>query len=162
MLAITSVDGVPSYASVGINHIISLGGATQPRPDLRAWAGDYTFHRFVFDDISSPHETGPSAAILARLLAVYAAISPESNVLFHCMAGISRSTAACFLYMVSKGATYPQAYQTILDIRGVVQPNLYMIKLADKLMGRGGQMVEYVAHASGHPDWLTQQPYASP
>lgn len=154
-IAISPLVSVPQFANTGIHHIISIGDADQPRPDISAYAGDFTLHRFVFNDISSPHDLGPKEIHIARLLKVFEIIAPESNVLFHCMAGVSRSTASAFIYLVYRKVPYDIAYQTCIQARGpFIQPNLYMIKLADRLMGHEGVMLAYVARASGHEDWL--------
>lgn len=161
-IAITSLDQVPRYAQAGINHIISIGNEDQPRPDISLFARDFTLHRFVFDDVSAIdiYPKGPTRAIVEHLLKVYSIIEPDANVLFHCMAGISRSTAACFLYAVSRGASYEEAYRLILAIRGVVQPNMLMIHYADVLMGRKGEMLAFVAKASGRPHMVKDYPAA--
>src|SRR6266550_9355983 len=54
---------------------------------------------FFFDDISSPHEGYLQASLddVARICRLAEAFDDESHVLFHCEAGISRSTAAAFI-----------------------------------------------------------------
>lgn len=156
MLAITSLDKVPDFAGSDVHHIISIGGPDYSPPDVRAYRHEFTLHRFVFDDVSDPmYATAPNEKAIARLLKVYSTIDPASNLLFHCTAGISRSPAAAFIWMVHNGISYTDAYHTLHIVRGTVQPNLLMVKIADKLMGRGGKMVEYAARMSGHPEWLT-------
>lgn len=160
MIAITSLDQVPRYANASINHVVSIGSADQPFPHLADFKGDFSLHRFVFDDVSAIdiYPAGPQSGHVARLLKVYSHIAPDSSVLFHCMAGISRSTAAAFLYAVSKGMTYQDAYRLILQARGVAQPNMLMIHYGDVLLGRKGEMLAFVAAASGRPHMVKDYP----
>lgn len=61
------------------------------------------------------------------------------------MGGVSRSTAAAFIWLVSHGMSYADAYQTVINTRGAFAcPNQLMVKLADQLMARGGEMHAFV------------------
>jgi len=121
-------------------------------PDVRAFRQrNLTLHRFVFDDVSSnnhPECTPPSRAIMERMLKVFDSIDRASLVLFHCAAGISRSPAAAFLYLINKGLGYQQAYTEVARVRGYTQPNLLMIHLADDILGHNMEMAHFVAKAS--------------
>jgi predicted protein tyrosine phosphatase len=162
-ISICDYHSVGSHAHLPITHIVSIGNDC---PDLRPFCGkEFTMYRFVFDDISGPCPTGPSHSMMRDMIGTFQAIrflqvlaepEPSTHVLFHCAAGISRSPAAAFVFLVVLGWSYKDAYAELLRVRGIVQPNLYMIKLADKLLSKNGEMVSFVAHASGHADWLTQ------
>jgi predicted protein tyrosine phosphatase len=149
--AICGVTEVPAFANYSIDHIISIRDKTQIGPDLSAFQGDFSLHRFVFDDTgdaSGKHAC--SEGVIKRLLEIYAQIPADQNVLFHCYAGVSRSTAAAFIWLVYHGVPYPEAYQRIVSARGpFVCPNQLMIRLADKLMGKSGEMEKFMSAELG-------------
>jgi predicted protein tyrosine phosphatase len=158
-IAICGYQDVPGHAHLPFTHIISIGHV-EDCPDIRPFRQrDFTMHRFVFEDISGPGDTSPTLRIMKRMIDTFATIRDTRtfpHVLFHCAAGRSRSTAAAFIFLIVAGWSYEDAYREIVRVRGVVQPNLWMIKLADHILGHGGKMVTFVANASGHADWLDQ------
>jgi predicted protein tyrosine phosphatase len=68
------------------------------------------------------------------------------KVLVHCEAGVSRSSAtALIMYAYLFGAGREQeALERVLRQRPIARPNPLMISIADRLMGRGGRLVEVV------------------
>lgn len=73
--------------------------------------------------------------------------SVHKNILVHCFAGISRSTAAAFIMKCVWSG--PGKEQTETNIREVIDstldevpdPNRLMVEIADQLLGREGEMV---------------------
>lgn len=151
--AICGVHEVPSFTQISLDHIISIRDHTQPMPDIRALKGGFTLHSFVFDDTGDATAKGAvSQQMMERLVVdIYGKhIRPEQTVLFHCFAGVSRSSAAAFIWLVHCGMPYAEAYQAIVNARGpFVCPNQLMVKHADALMGRGGEMEAFVATETG-------------
>lgn len=149
--AICGVHEVPSFAATPLDHIISIRDSRQPDPDLRAFKTNFTLHSFVFDDTgdaSSPRAC--TEHTIRRLLNIYGQIQPDQNILFHCFAGVSRSTAAAFIWLVHLGVSYEEAYQLIVTTRGpFVCPNQLMVKLADSLMGHKGKMTKFLSAELG-------------
>lgn len=145
-LAICAVHEVPSFANHPIDHIVSFHNSTEPGPNTHAFRHPFTLHSFVFDDTGDEtHPQRPTEAIIQRLLSVYAQTHLDQNVLFHCMGGVSRSTAAAFLWLAHRGASYAEAYQTVVAARGAfVCPNQLMVKLADDIIGLRGNMHAFV------------------
>lgn len=145
-LAICAVHQVPLFANAPIDHIISFHNSTEPGPNTQAFRHPFTLHSFVFDDTGDEaHPQRPTEAIVQRLLGVYSKTHLNQNILFHCMGGVSRSTAAAFLWLTHHGFSYPEAYQTVVAARGAfVCPNQLMVKLADDLIGLDGKMHAFV------------------
>lgn len=144
---------VPQYAGAGITDIVSIGNIGSFGPDLRAFYPQPKIHRFEFDDICHVSEFGPTESIAKRLINLadnILARQEDTKVLYHCAAGISRSTASLFILLVRGGMTYQQAYDSILAVRGVLSPNILLIKRADILMNQGGKMIDFIA--SFRPD----------
>ncbi len=136
---------------IPLDHIISIREAHQPAPDIRGFKTDFTLHSFVFADTGDPtNALAPTEQTIRRLLDIYAQTSIDQKVLFHCFAGVSRSSAAAFIWLVHHGISYSDAYQGIVTVRGpFVAPNQLMIKWADQLMGHGGKMSAFVTAELG-------------
>ncbi len=150
-LAICAVHQVPQFANYPLDHIISFHNSTEPGPNTHAFRHPFTLHSFVFDDTGdTAHPHAPTEAAIRRLLSVYERTTPDQNVLFHCMGGVSRSTAAAFIWLVWHGMSYADAYQTVINTRGAFAcPNQLMVKLADRLMARNGEMASFISAELG-------------
>lgn len=146
-IAICAVHQVPQFSNTPLDHIISFHNSTEPGPDIHAFRHPFTLHSFVFDDTGdTTHPQAPTEGAIRRLLSIYDQTNLNQNILFHCMGGVSRSTAAAFLWLVHHGLSYPDAYQTVINTRGSFAcPNQLMVKLADELIGlQRGSMHAFV------------------
>jgi predicted protein tyrosine phosphatase len=150
-LAICGVHEVPAFATTPLDHIISIREAHQPAPDIRGFKTDFTLHSFVFADTgNAANALAPREEHMRRLLAIYATTRPESTLLFHCFAGVSRSSAAAFIWLAHHGMSYDEAFKLVVAVRGpFVSPNQLMVGLADKVMGRNGEMEAFVTSELG-------------
>jgi predicted protein tyrosine phosphatase len=73
--------------------------------------------------------------------------SDTGRVLIHCEAGVSRSSAAALImyaYWLGPGRER-EAMARVLSQRPVASPNRRMIELADRLLDRGGRLVDVLA-----------------
>lgn len=156
-LNVCGVYDVPQFARANLTDIISIGDPDghpdlcqpQPPPDFSIFPTT-RIHRFEFQDVAHVCETGPNAVHVQRLLDVCDELiraKEDVRVLVHCQAGISRSTASAFILCVRAGLTYQQAHDYVLSVRGILMPNLLMIKYADVLMGQGGKMLDFIVSA---------------
>jgi predicted protein tyrosine phosphatase len=114
------------------------------------------------DDISEPLDgyTVPGEQHVAELLTFVRAWDRAAALVIHCYAGVSRSTAGAF---VSACALNPRRPETEIarDIRRLsptATPNVRIVALADRMLGRDGRMVAAVdaigrgvACYEGHP-----------
>lgn len=161
---------VPNYSDHGITDIISIGSC-EDCPDIRAFRDhNFVMHRFVFNDVANPSQVDgnipPSSAIVKKMINIFTSIKnrysclPDQavfhfpvSILFHCQMGISRSTAAAFIFFYCLGYSFQEAYTETLLARHIVniQPNMLMIKYADEILKCDGAMFRYVAVASGRP-----------
>ena len=69
------------------------------------------------------------------------------KVLIHCEAGVSRSTAAALIMYacwLGPGREW-DAMELVLSQRPIAIPNRRMVSLADKLLDRGGRLMEVLA-----------------
>lgn len=149
--AICGVSEVPSFAAIPLDHIISIRDDRQPPPDLSAFQTAPQVHRFVFDDTGDAANTrAPSEEAMQRLLAIYATTNLKQSILFHCFAGVSRSSAAAFIWLAYHGVLWGIAYQMVVAVRGpFVCPNQLMVAHADKLMGLNGELAAFLSAELG-------------
>jgi predicted protein tyrosine phosphatase len=106
-------------------------------------------HLFIsVNDIAEPLEgyVLPGAEHIEALLAFVRAWDRESPLVFHCWAGISRSTAAAY---ISACALAPERDETALaqalrDAAPSATPNPRLIALADDILNRRGRMVDAI------------------
>lgn len=176
--AVCGVTEVPRFAEANLTDLVSIGDpsthpdlcAPQLPPDFSVFPST-RIHRFEFQDICHITETSPTIEHVKRLVELadsLLASKEDVRVLYHCQAGIARSTAALFILLVRGGMTYQQAYDNILRVRGVLNPNMLMIKYADDVMGKGGEMLRFILDhrwdgAAGIKDawdWARQNGYA--
>ena len=88
----------------------------------------------------------PAAEHLETLLAFVRRWERERPLVFHCFAGISRSTAAAY---VTACTLAPERSESAIalalrEASPTATPNARMVAVADDLLGRGGRMVDAV------------------
>jgi predicted protein tyrosine phosphatase len=129
----------------GVRHVVSIGdpGSITPAPFDGFPLGKL---RLEFDDVNG------SAAVRAgfvratpeqigQLVAFLRGVS--GKVLFHCVAGIGRSSAAaCILAAMRLGpGREREALEYVLAVKQAIHPNKRMLSLADDLLERGGALL---------------------
>jgi predicted protein tyrosine phosphatase len=100
------------------------------------------------DDIVEPMEgyTHPGEEHVASLIEFAKRWDRKAPMVIHCYAGISRSTAGAF---VTACVLNPRRSEEIIarairDGSATATPNLRIVTLADRLLGRQGRMIEAV------------------
>lgn len=150
--AICGVSEVPVFATIPLDHIISIRDHRQPPPDLRAFNEPLPkVHHFVFDDTGdSSNVRAPSAIAIQQMLAIYTTTTLSDRILFQCFAGVSRSSAAAFIWLIYHGVLWGIAYEMVVKVRGpFVCPNQLMVKHADTLMGCDGKLSAFLSAELG-------------
>src|ERR1700674_569691 len=136
-----------TVASTGARHVVSLLGREDnlPRPatllpENHLW--------LQLHDISDPLEgyVTPGNEHVEQLIAFVRRWRRDTPLVVHCYAGVSRSTAAAF---VSVCALNPQSEEwaiasALRRASPTATPNMRIVALADRLLGRDGRMVEAV------------------
>jgi len=114
------------------------------------------------DDISEPLDgyTIAGEEHVADLLAFVRAWDRAAPLVIHCYAGVSRSTAGAFVSACALNPGRPEA-EIAKDIRrlsATATPNIRIVTLADRILGRDGRMIAAVASIGrgiecyeGHP-----------
>jgi len=106
-------------------------------------------HLFIgISDIVEPLEGHvlPAADHVETLLAFVQRWEREKPLIFHCFAGISRSTAGAYVTActLAPERTEDEIAKALREASPTATPNLRMIAVADDLLGRGGRMVDAV------------------
>jgi predicted protein tyrosine phosphatase len=134
-----------------VHHVVSISDpADGPPEEVRDHPGRALV--LLFHDIPEPDEdlTVPTRKDVKAIVKFAEAIGPGENVLCHCNAGISRSSAAALTILASKLGNSRQAamdaVQHLLAIKTIIHPNRLMVQYADEILGFDGALVE--AHAS--------------
>lgn len=100
--------------------------------------------RLPFHDISEPREgyVMPGQEHVEKLLAFAEDWDRQKPMLFHCFAGISRSTAAAFTVACSlqPGRSEEDIAAELRHASPTATPNPRLIAIADALLGREGRM----------------------
>lgn len=139
-------DLLASSISSKFSHVISINnpGEEPPRP-LRVHDGKHLI--LAFHDITDPPSGGmvpPAREDVAKILAFAEGIEEADEVLVHCAAGISRSSAAALAIIASKleptAENAQQAIQEVIAIKDVIHPNHNMVVDTDHLLGYGGHL----------------------
>jgi predicted protein tyrosine phosphatase len=136
-----------TVAETRASHVVSLmgAGAEVQRPETIA-AQRYLF--IGVSDIVEPLEgyVLPATEHIEQLLAFVRAWGRESPLVFHCWAGISRSTAAAY---IAACALAPERDEMAIatSLRKAspsATPNARFVALADDILNRRGRMVDAI------------------
>jgi len=136
-----------TVATARASHVVTLmgAGAEVQRPATVAAER----HLFIgVSDILEPLDGHVLAAAehVERLLAFVRAWDRGSPLVFHCWAGISRSTAAAYLAACALAPERDEAAiaLTLRKASPSATPNARLVALADDILGRRGRMVESI------------------
>ena len=82
-----------------------------------------------------------------------------ASLVIHCLAGISRSTAAALALLVQEHGVdkIKECVDMLLDIRPQCYPNPIMIRYADKLLGADGALIAEVKILNNSALWTLMQ-----
>jgi len=125
------------------DHVVSLLPAAEQPPTPEGLPRE-RHHRVEIDDVTEARAGSvlPDARHLAALID-YLRACDGKTVLFHCMAGISRSTAAALVALaLDVAGREAEACARLRALAPHAHPNRRMIALADELLGLGGRLVE--------------------
>jgi len=148
-ITICGISELPEHSEVGISHVLSILDPQWPVPDAFGTFGEHARLELRFHDIieETPGMVLPRREHVEQVLAfgrdMLAEPSGQANLLVHCHAGISRSTASMLLILAQ---ALPQVSAEtlaaeVLRIRDKAWPNLRIIEMGDAVLGRAGAVV---------------------
>ena len=148
-----TVSGLEELAAAGDSrpsHVLSILDPDWPVPEAFGTYGEHEKLELRFHDVieTTTQERPPTQDHIDALLAfgrdLMAEPQADAHLLVHCHAGISRSTAAMTL-ILAQGLPHEPAERVlaqVLHIRNKAWPNLRMLEMGDRSLGRGGTLVE--------------------
>jgi predicted protein tyrosine phosphatase len=168
-ITVCGIEELGGFCEQRVSHVLSILDPGMPPPPAFGTYGEHERIDLRFNDIIDPQPgmALPGDEDVARILELAADLKRDSrhedaHLLVHCHMGISRSTAAMTLILAHfrperAGA---EAIAAVKAIRPRAWPNLRMIELGDRLLGRNGDLVEAVgAHyrsaIDAHPKLAT-------
>jgi predicted protein tyrosine phosphatase len=132
-----------TVTTTGASHVLTLINEQTPVPRPREIAPDN--HLFLgMSDIIEPLDghIEPAEAHVNRLLGFVRGWSRENPMVVHCYAGVSRSTAAALITMATLKPEWIEKdiADLIRERSPTATPNLRLVAIADKALGRGGRL----------------------
>jgi predicted protein tyrosine phosphatase len=134
-----------TIAASGASHLVTIINQQSmietPAPILRE-----RHLRIAVNDIAQPIEglIHPAAHHIEELIGFVTRWDRTAPMLFHCLAGISRSTAGCFITLCALNPDAPELElaRRLRRASPTASPNRLMVELADDALGRRGRMVD--------------------
>jgi predicted protein tyrosine phosphatase len=154
-----------TVARARASHLVSLINDNTPvaRPQSIAAAN----HLFLgINDIVEPFEgmVVPAEDHVRELIDFVGGWDRERPIVVHCFAGISRSTAAAYVTLCAVNPTRDEdkIARHLRSASRFATPNPLIVALGDRLLGRGGRMVEAIAAIGRGEDAIESIPFAIP
>ena len=118
---------------------------------LRRFYPGASFTFAYFDDVEFIREGAPDRNHVYRILLFSQNFTREDRILIHCRAGISRSTALAISILCQHAPVGEEklVVEQVRAIRPVMMQNFLIIKLADEILQRQGELIAAVAKMRG-------------
>ncbi len=147
VVTICGIEELPDHAERQVTHVLSILDPEWPEPEAFGAYGEHRrlelrFHDII-DEAPGTGYDAPQPHHVTSLLDFARAAGAPSHLLVHCHAGISRSTAAALL-MMAQAAPDRDAVQIMAEIvamRPKAWPNLRMVEIGDRMLGRDGRLI---------------------
>ena len=165
MIHVSSLGGLADMAASlnSFDLLTLLSPAAEPR-DWSAFA--HARHlRLSFHDITlpTPDLIAPDAVMMQAILDFGRDAAAGRDLLIHCWAGISRSSAAAYAIACDRNPGFENDIADELRRRSpLVTPNKLMVQLVDDLLGRQGTMTAAIARIGRGADAFEGAPYQLP
>lgn len=131
-------------ATLRPSHLVSLVPREEQPPTPRGITADRHL-RLEIDDVAEPFPgyVLPDTNHVAALIDFLRGWSGNQPILFHCLAGISRSTAAALIALtLNAEGSETEAARTLREAAPHARPNWRIIALADDALRRQGRLIE--------------------
>lgn len=137
----------------GARHLVSaIDGYFQPATP-QAVAADRHLRLQMHDVVEQrPDATLPAKHHVRQLIEFVHGWDRQEPMLFHCFAGLSRSTAAAFIALCVLNPRAPEEViaRALRRCSDTAVPNRLFVALADAELGRDGGMTAALAHMGPH------------
>ena len=161
-ITICGLDELAGHAQGGFTHVVSILDPERADPQDFLQYGPHRRVLWRFDDTVTAGLgfVEPREADVRKILTLGEQLLAESatQLLIHCHAGISRSTATAVILMAQNNpGREAEVFDELARVRPRSWPNSLMVGIADDLLGRGGALTRELRRhhakvAQAHPD----------
>ena len=155
MISVCGRGELSQFKMRGITHLLSLDSPGSPTATPEWFTGIHWHLAFV--DVESkrmaaifgvepPDKNDVKLILEFGDMCLANSRSSETHLLIHCLAGVSRSSAAAYAIickLLGAGCEVA-AYKHLLHIRPCASPNGLVVKYADQLLDRNGAMIQAI------------------
>ncbi len=146
-ITICGIEELAGHCTLGATHVLSILDPDHPVPEAFGTYGEHEKLELRFHDIVAPQPgmIAPGRADVEAVLRLgrdMMADRVRPNLLVHCHAGISRSTAsmALILAQAMPDTAAADILAIVHGIREKAWPNLLIVEIGDEILGRGGRL----------------------
>jgi predicted protein tyrosine phosphatase len=125
-----------------ITHLISILDVKDTIPVAKKFNKNNKLTLFFDDTFDKTNLFAPSKQDVIDILNWTALLPEDANLLIHCFAGISRSTAVALAVLVQKYKNVDKAIKQLQIIRPIACPNSIISELADEILEMNGELYE--------------------
>jgi predicted protein tyrosine phosphatase len=145
-ITICGLEELPGHCEVGISHVVSILDPEWPVPEAFGAFGEHAKLELRFHDVIEAQDgeiVVPQPEHVESLLAFGRHLRTNAQLLVHCHAGVSRSTASMAVILAQACPDLPGAviFDELLRQRPRAWPNLRIVELGDALLGRNGALI---------------------
>jgi predicted protein tyrosine phosphatase len=148
-VTVCGIEELEGHCEARVTHVLSILDPEYPVPPAFGTFGEHERVELRFHDVIDEGDgwIAPQEEHVQRILALGQHLVSEprtGHLLVHCHAGVSRSTAALTMILAQANPVLPaaQAMAAVAEIRPQAWPNLRMIEMGDRLLGRNGELIE--------------------
>ena len=153
---VCGLDELASRARRAPTHVVSILDPEQPGPPELNICSPQRLLQLRFHDAVEPLPGMrlPTAGDVRSILDFGAGLDADARLLVHCHFGISRSTAAMAMLIArDPSLTGDEVFARLLEVRQRAWPNSLMLRYADDILGRGGELMQALGRL-----YLSQSP----
>ena len=146
-ITVCGIEELAGHCETRATHVLSILDPDYPVPEAFGQYGEHERLELRFHDIieETPGSVLPGQEHTEQILAFGRSLmaDPSANLLVHCHAGISRSTAAMALILAQAQPALPAeaVLAQVHAIREKAWPNILIMEMGDAMLGRGGSLV---------------------